>query len=118
MVDFAHAEQYTLSIRVSTDGLCFAVHHPERTAEYAYHPYDADPLLPVVANLRAAQETLPLLGYRYGKVQVLLADAPCTVVPGEYHAVVPPCPDNTQPLDATLPTGEVLHFHAEKALLR
>ena len=118
MVDYTHAEQYTLSIRVSTDGLCFAVHHPERTEEYAYHPYEVDPLLPVVANLREAQEALSLLRHRYGKVQVLLADTPCAVVPREYDAVVSPCPEKSRPLTATLPTGEVLRFNADEALFR
>lgn len=84
MVDYVHAEQYTLSIRVSADGLCFAVHHPERADEFAYMPYDADPLLPMVANLKQALETLPLLQHRYGKVRLLLADAPCQVVPDDF----------------------------------
>ncbi|MBR4338151.1 MAG: DUF3822 family protein [Bacteroidaceae bacterium] len=88
MVDYVHAEQYTLSIRVSADGFCFAVHHPERAEEFAFMPYDTDPLLPVVANLKRAQEALPMLQHRYGKVYLLLADAPCQAVPEEYIGVL------------------------------
>ncbi|MBR3021028.1 MAG: DUF3822 family protein [Bacteroidaceae bacterium] len=87
VVDYVHAEQYTLSIRVSADGFCFAAHHPERTDEFAYMPYEVDPLLPVVVNLKKAKETLPMLQHRYGVVQMLLADAPCQVVPEEYAEV-------------------------------
>ena len=87
MVDYVHAEQYTLSIRVSADGLCFAVHHPERAEEFAFMPYDVDLLLPMVANLKQAKQTLPMLQHRYGNVQLLLSDVPCQVVPEEYENV-------------------------------
>jgi len=84
VVDYAHAKDYTLSIRVSADGFCFAVHHPERAEDYAFLPYDLDPLVPVVANLKKAKESLPMLQQSYGKVQLLLSDASCEVLPAEY----------------------------------
>ena len=84
VVDYAHADQYTLSIRVSADGFCFAVHHPEQAEKFAFLPYDIDPLVPVVANLRQAREEIPMLQQAYGKVQFLLTDAPCQVIPAEY----------------------------------
>jgi len=83
MFNVNNAQQYTLSIRVSADGFCFAAHHPQRPEEYAFQPYASDPLLPALANLKQAWETLPMLRQSYANVQMLLADAPCEVLPAE-----------------------------------
>ena len=84
IIERHNAQQYTLSIRVSADGFCFAVHHPQRADEYAFQPYAPDPLLPVVANLRQAREALPMLQHHYACVQLLLADAPYEVIPAPF----------------------------------
>ena len=84
MVVYSRSHEYTLSIRVSADGFCFAVHHPQRPAEYAYVFYDPDLRRPLPANLKAARESVPLLQHDYGQVQLLLADADYTVVPAEF----------------------------------
>lgn len=84
IIERHNAQQYTLSIRVSADGFCFAAHHQERADEYAFQPYAPDPLLPVVANLRQAHEALPMLQHHYARVQLLLADAPYEVIPAPF----------------------------------
>ena len=47
-------------------------------------PYEIDPAVPILANLKRAKNTLQLLEYTYGRTDVLLADAPYTMVPAEY----------------------------------
>ena len=86
MIDFNRTRQYTLSIRLSTDGFCFAVHNPQSVSEYAYQPYRIDPLKPLASNLRTAIEETPMLKHTYGKVNILLGDANYTLVPKEYYA--------------------------------
>ncbi|MBO5860482.1 MAG: DUF3822 family protein, partial [Alistipes sp.] len=44
VIDFNKTRQYTLSIRLSADGFCFAVHNPQVPSEYAFQPYSIDPL--------------------------------------------------------------------------
>ena len=85
MIDFNRTRQYTLSIRLSTDGFCFAVYNPNAANEYAYLPYRVDSLKPLTANLKAAIEETQMLRHTYGAVNVILADTSYTLVPKEYH---------------------------------
>ncbi len=86
MIDFNKTRQYTLSIRLSTDGFCFAVHNPRDANEYAYQPYRIDPLKSVTANLKEAIASTEMLKHTYGSVNILLADSPYTLVPKEFYA--------------------------------
>ena len=86
MIDFKKTRQYTLSIRLSTDGFCFAVHNPKVANEYAYLPYRIDPSKPLTANLKTAVEETEMLRHTYGAVNILIADASYTLVPKEYYA--------------------------------
>ena len=86
MIDFNKTRQYTLSIRLSADGFCFAVHNPQAPNEYAYQPYRIDPLKTLTNNLKAAVESTEMLRHTYGTVNVILADASYTLVPKEYYA--------------------------------
>ena len=86
MIDFKKTRQYTLSIRLSTDGFCFAVHNPQTANEFAFLPYRIDPLKPLTANLKTAIEETDMLRHTYGTVNILLADAGYTLIPKEYYA--------------------------------
>ena len=86
MIDFKKTKQYTLSIRLSTDGFCFAVHNPQAVDQYAYQPYRIDTLKSITANLKAAIESTELLRHNYGEVNILLSQPPYTLVPKEYYA--------------------------------
>lgn len=86
MIDFSKTRQYTLSIRLSTDGFCFAVHNPQAANEYAYQPYRIDALKSVAGNLKTAVEETEMLKHTYGAVNIILADTPYTLVPKEYYA--------------------------------
>ena len=85
MIDFNKTRHYTLSIRLSTDGFCFAVHNPQAANEYAYLPYRIDPLKPLTSNLKAAIEETEMLRHTYGAVSIILADARYTLIPKEYY---------------------------------
>ncbi len=86
MIDFNKTRQYTLSIRLSTDGFCFTVHNPKVANEYAYLPYRIDPLKPLANNLKSAIEDTEMLKHTYGEVNIILADTTYTLIPKEYHA--------------------------------
>ncbi len=86
MIDFNRTKQYTLSIRLSTDGFCFSVHNPQADSQYAYQPYCIDPLKSITANLKAAIQETEMLRYTYAKVNVIITDTPYTIVPKEYYA--------------------------------
>jgi hypothetical protein len=86
VIDFKKTRQYTLSIRLSTDGFCFTIHNPQATNEYAYLPYRIDPLKPLVSNLKNAIEETEMLKHTYGTVNIILADTNYTLVPKEYYA--------------------------------
>ncbi|MBQ3237693.1 MAG: DUF3822 family protein [Bacteroidaceae bacterium] len=85
MIDFNQTKQYTLSIRLSTDGFCFAVHDPQADSSYAYLPFAIDPLKSLVANLKSALKEVDMLRHTYAKVKVLVAEASYTFVPKEYY---------------------------------
>ena len=86
MIDFNKTRQYTLSIRLSADGFCFAVHNPREANEYAYLPYRIDPLRPLTSNLKTAIEEIEMLAHTYGAVNIIFADANYTLIPKEYYA--------------------------------
>ena len=108
MVDYSRSQDYTLSIRLSTDGFCFLVYDPRRADAYAFVPYDPDPLLPVPANLKRALASEPILQHRYGRTVVLLADEPCSLVPSELADAA----------DEPVSNHQSLHFAPSPALRR
>ena len=86
MIDFNKTRQYTLSIRLSTDGFCFAVHNPQAVNEYTFQPYRIDTTKSVAANLKVAVKELNMLRHTYGAVNILLVNTPYTLVPIEFYA--------------------------------
>lgn len=86
MIDFNRTKQYTLSIRLSTDGFCFTVHNPQADNEYAFLPYTIDPTRSMTANLKLAVQENEMLRRIYATVNIIVAEAPYTIVPKEYYA--------------------------------
>ncbi len=85
MIDFNHTKQYTLSIRLSTDGICFAAHTPQAEEQNAYQPYGIGPATTLPATLKAAIQETEMLRHSCGKVNIIMADAAYTIVPKEYY---------------------------------
>ena len=50
--DFNKSEQYTLSIRLSTDGFSFSVFNPLGDGEFSYYDREVDESLSLTANLK------------------------------------------------------------------
>ena len=86
MINFKKSKQYTLSIRLSTDGFCFAVHNPLADNEFAYMPYRVESHKTVAGNLKTAMEGTELLKHSYAAVNIVLPDVQYTIVPKEYYA--------------------------------
>lgn len=86
MIDFNRTKQYTLSIRLSTDGFCFTVHNPQADNEYAYLPYTIDPTRSLTANLKHAVQENEMLRHTYATVNIILAEVAYTIVPKEFYA--------------------------------
>ena len=86
MIDFKKSKQYILSIRLSADGFCFAVHNPLADNEFAYMPYRVEPHKTIAGNLKTAIEETELLKHTYATVNIVLPDVQYTIVPKEYYA--------------------------------
>ena len=86
MIDFNKTRQYTLSIRLSTGGFCFAVHNPDAVGEFAYQPYRIDSQKSLTANLKTAVKESELLRHTYKNVNIIVADTNYTLIPKEYYA--------------------------------
>jgi len=86
VIDFNKTRQYTLSIRLSTDGFCFAVHNPEAVGQFAYIPYRIDTHKSLTANLKEAVKSTDMLRYNYKRVNIIVAGTNYTLVPKEYYA--------------------------------
>ena len=86
MIDFNHTKQYTLSIRLSADGFCFAVHNPRNDSEYLFRPYPIDTTKPITANLKNAIEELELLNQSYQHTYLQIADGRYAITPKEFYS--------------------------------
>ena len=86
MIDFSKTRHYTLSIRLSADGFCFAVHNPLAVDEYAYQPYRIDSQKSLTANLKEAAKEIEILKHTYKTVNIIIADTDYTIVPKEFYA--------------------------------
>ncbi|MDR0976996.1 MAG: DUF3822 family protein [Prevotellaceae bacterium] len=84
-VDFSKSKQYSLSIRLGTDGFSFSIANPlpqgdgEEHLHTAFHP--ADGKLPLTANLKQAFHTYDWLKRPFRRTNIL--------VPGRRHTLVP-----------------------------
>ncbi len=83
-IDFNHSEQYTLSIRLSTDGITLAVFNPLAGADDAATTTEDRPVdesLPWTANLRQLYDACDWLHRPFRRVNVLVADRRFTLMP-------------------------------------
>lgn len=83
-IDFSHSEHYTLSVRLSTDGISLAVFNPLMGAgetAMAVEDRPVDEALPWAANLRQLYDDCGWLHRPFRRVNVLLADRRFTLMP-------------------------------------
>lgn len=81
--DFSKSEQYTLSIRLSTDGFSFSI-TDESATEIIFHTWKTNETLSLNANLKQAFLDLEWLKRPFKRVNVIMASKRFTLVPLEY----------------------------------
>lgn len=82
--DFNKSEQYTLSIRLSTDGFSFSVFNPLTEDSLSFYDREVDETLSLTANLKHAFREVEWLSRPYRRVNVLMADKRFTCIPLEF----------------------------------
>ena len=81
MIDFTKSKQYTLSIRLSTDGFSFSIYNPIHDDSFSVIEKEIDTSLSLTANLKAVFHELDFLGHSYKRVNIMLASKRFTIVP-------------------------------------
>lgn len=84
MTDFSKSEQYTLSIRLSTDGFSFSVFNPMGDGELSFFDREVDEGLSLTANLKQTFREVEWLNRPYRRVNILMADKRFAFIPLEF----------------------------------
>lgn len=82
--DFNKSEQYTLSIRLSTDGFSFSVFNPLSDGDSSFHDRKIDDSLSLTANLKQMFREVEWLSRPYRRINILMADKRFTFIPLEF----------------------------------
>ncbi|MBQ8501877.1 MAG: DUF3822 family protein [Bacteroides sp.] len=82
--DFSKSEQYTLSIRLSTDGFSFSVFNPLNGEGQHFHDVPVDPSRSLTANLKQIVQETEWLNLPYRRINILMAGKRFTFVPLEF----------------------------------
>ena len=72
-IDFGKSEQYTLSIRLSTDGFSFSIYNPIHDSSLSFFEKEVEASLSLTANLKQAFRELDFLNHTYKRVNILMA---------------------------------------------
>ena len=83
-IDFSKSEQYTLSIRLSTDGFSFSIYNPIHDSSLSFFEKETDASLSLTANLKTAFRELEFLNHSYKRVNILVTGKRFTQVPLEF----------------------------------
>lgn len=82
-IDFSKSEQYTLSIRLSTDGFSFCIYNPIHDSSLSFFEKEIDASLSLTANLKSAFRELAFLNHLYKRVNILVTGKRFTLIPLE-----------------------------------
>ena len=83
-IDFNKSEQYTLSIRLSTDGFSFSVFNPLENEEPSVYEHEVDESLSLTANLKQAFREIKWLDRPFRRVKALMVSKRFTFVPLDF----------------------------------
>ena len=83
MIDFTKSKQYTLSIRLSTDGFSFSIYNPIHDDSLSIIEKEIEPSLSLTANLKAVFHESDFLSHPYKRVNIMMAGKRFTIVPLE-----------------------------------
>lgn len=81
--NFNNSEQYTLSIRLSTDGFSFSVYNPILDHSFYYMPYKIERSLSMAANVKEMLQQNEFLRLPYKRVRIYTAKTNHLPVPFE-----------------------------------
>lgn len=84
-IDFSKSEQYTLSIRLRTDGFSFSVFVPTQEEATHYFHHAIHPSLSLTANLKQALPRYEFLSCSYKRVFILSTGNRYTSLPLEFY---------------------------------
>ena len=82
-IDYSKSEQYTLSIRLSTDGFSFSIYNPIYESSLSFFEKEINPSLSLTANLKQVFRETELLTLPYKRINILMASNRFTPVPSE-----------------------------------
>ena len=83
-IDFTLSEQYTLSIRLSTDGFSFSVFNPHGDGTLSTINYQVDESISLTANLKQTFRELDWLNHSFRRVNILVANRRYTFIPLDF----------------------------------
>lgn len=84
-IDFNKSEQYSLSIRLSTDGFSFSVYCPMAETEFYFREYPINTLRSMVANVKAFLHEVTEFDYKFRQTDILIHGANYTTLPLEAY---------------------------------
>ncbi|WP_321333163.1 DUF3822 family protein [uncultured Bacteroides sp.] len=82
-IDFSKSDQYTLSIRLSTDGFSFSVYNPLQNGSTLFSEIQIEPSLSLTANLKQVFRESELFNHPYKRVNIVMTGKRFTMVPFE-----------------------------------
>ena len=80
-VDFSKSEQYTLSIRINTDGFSFSIFNPLADNPYTFFDLEIDKNKSLIANFKEKVINYPFLSQLYKRVNILIGDTKSALHP-------------------------------------
>ena len=83
-IDFSKSEQYTLSIRLCTDGFSFSIYNPIHESSLSFFEKETNASLSLTANLKQFFRETEFLTLPYRRVNILMADKRFTHVPTDF----------------------------------
>ena len=87
MIDFTKSKQYTLSIRLSTDGFSFSIYNPIHDDSLSIIEKEINASSSLTANLKTLFHESDFLNHPYKRVNIMMAGKRFTIAPLElfYH---------------------------------
>ena len=83
-LDFNKSEQYTLSIRLSTDGFSFSIYNPINGNDFYYRAFPVNTQRSMAANVKAFLAATEELKYTFKQTNILIHSPRYTIVPLEF----------------------------------
>ena len=83
MIDFTKSKQYTLSIRLSTDGFSFSIYNPIHDDSLSIIEKEINASSSLTANLKTLFHESDFLNHPYKRVNIMMAGKRFTIAPLE-----------------------------------